>query len=116
MLKFSTFTGAHNNRETEGRKEIDGAISAQPDSAVVGEQLIARSERRRAEKRRVSRGDTELHNTDFKGERMSVKKDTKLHVEKDTKIHEHTCQISIIVKCKYNFSMLQLIFSMSSQP
>ena len=65
----------------------------------------------------MSRGDTELHNkTDFKGERMSVKKDTKLHVEKDTKIHEHTCQISIIVKCKFNFSMLQLIFSMSSQP
>ena len=30
----------------------------------------------------MSRGDTELHNTDFKGERMSVKKDTKLHVEK----------------------------------
>ena len=47
---------------------------------------------------------------------MSVTKDTKLHVEKDTKIHEHTCQISIIVKCKFNFSMLQLIFSMSSQP
>ena len=82
MLKFSTFTGAHNNRETEGRKEIDGAISAQPDSAVVGEQLIVLSERRRAEKRRVSRGDTELHDTDFKGERMSVKKDTILHVEK----------------------------------
>ena len=57
MLKFSTFTGAHNNRETEGRKEIDGAISAQPDSAVVGEQLIVLSERRRAEKRGVSRGD-----------------------------------------------------------
>ena len=51
MLKFSTFTGVHNNRETEGRKEIDGAISAQPDSAVVGEQLIVLSERRRAEKR-----------------------------------------------------------------
>ena len=51
MLKFSTFTGAHNNRETEGRKEIDGAISAQPDSAVVGEQLIVLSERRRVEKR-----------------------------------------------------------------
>ena len=47
---------------------------------------------------------------------MSVKKDTKIHVEKDTKIHEHTCQISIIVKWKFNFSMLQLIFSMSSQP
>ena len=116
MLKFSTFTGAHNNRETEGRKEIDGAISAQPNSAVVGEQLIVLIERRRA-KRRVLRGDTELHNnTDFKGERMSVKKDTKLHVEKDTKIYEYTCQISIIVKCKFNFSMLQLIFSMSSQP
>ena len=59
MLKFSTFTGAHNNRETEGRKEIDGAISAQPDSAVVGEQLIVivLSEGRRAEKRGVSRGD-----------------------------------------------------------
>ena len=47
---------------------------------------------------------------------MSVTKDTKLHVEKGTKIHEHTCQISIIVKYKFNFSMLQLIFSMSSQP
>ena len=47
---------------------------------------------------------------------MSVKKDTKIHDEKNTKIHEHTCQISVIVKCKFNFSMLQLIFSMSSQP
>ena len=41
---------------------------------------------------------------------MSVKKDTKIHVEKDTKIHEHTYQISIIVKCKSNLSMLQFNF------
>ena len=57
-----------------------------------------------------------IKHTDFKGERMSVKKDTRIHVEKDTKIHEHPCQISIIVKWKFNLSMLQLIFSMSSLP
>ena len=102
-------------RETEGRKEIN--------RSKIGASQLGRCrgatdcpEGRRTEKRRVLRGDTELHNTDFKGERMSVKKNTKLHVEKDIKIHEHTYQISIIVKCKFNFSMLQLIFSMSSQP
>ena len=39
---------------------------------------------------------------------MSVSKDSKMHVEKDTKIHEHiqhTYQISIIVKCKFNLSV-----------
>ena len=33
-----------------------------------------------------------------------------MHVEKDAEIHEHTYQISIIVKCKFNLSVLQFNF------
>ena len=50
----------------------------------------------------MSRGDTELHNTDFKGERMSVKKDTKLHDEKGTKIHvkyQSLSNVNLISQC-----------------
>ena len=76
--------------------------------AAVGEQLTL-SRRENGEETSVRR-DTELHNTDFKGERMSVKKDAKIHVEKDTKIHEHTCQVSIIVKCKFQTFNVTIIF------
>ena len=113
MLKFSTFNAAHNNRETEGRKEIEWSkIGATQLSRCWGATDCPEGRRRR---RAECCEEIELRKTDFKGERMRVKKDTKIHVEKDTKIHEHVCQISIIVKCKFNLSMLQLFFSMSSQ-
>ena len=56
MLKFSTFTGVHNNRETEGRKEIEWSkIGETQPGRCWGATACPEGtrSRRRTEKRRV---------------------------------------------------------------
>ena len=72
MLKFSTFTGAHNKEKQRGGKKSIGARSAHPNSAVVGERLtLSRREEEEGEETSVENEKryTELRKTQISREK-----------------------------------------------